>query len=170
MLETTDPNALVIETARRFAQERLVPTAAAREQAGRIEPEIIREIGEMGFLGATIAADHGGAEIPYETYAKVVEELAAGDGAVSTRKRRERSRSCPAPSMIASSRVSAATAVRPGPRRPSSQDSRRAAGLVPAGCARMGTLPPRCRRATTSASVDASIVPRTVWPAGSMAT
>ena len=36
MLETTDPNALVIETARRFAQERLVPTAAAREQAGRI--------------------------------------------------------------------------------------------------------------------------------------
>ena len=84
MLDTTDPNALIVETARRFAQERLVPTAAAREQAGRIEPEIIREIGEMGFLGATLSGDYGGSEIPYETYAQVVEEIAAGDGAVST--------------------------------------------------------------------------------------
>jgi len=84
MLDTTEPNALIIETARRFAQDRLVPTAAAREQAGRIEPEIIRELGEMGFLGATLSSDYGGSEIPYETYAQVVEELAAGDGAVST--------------------------------------------------------------------------------------
>ncbi len=84
MLDSTDPNALVIETARRFAQERLAPTAAAREQAGRIEPEIIRELGEMGFLGATNSADWGGSEIPYETYAQVIEEIAAGDGAVST--------------------------------------------------------------------------------------
>ena len=84
MLDTTDPNALIVETARRFAQDRLVPTAAAREHAGRIEPEIIRELGEMGFLGATLSSDYGGSEIPYETYAQVVEELAAGDGAVST--------------------------------------------------------------------------------------
>ena len=84
MLDTTDPDDLVIETARRFAQERLAPTAAAREKAGVIEPDIIREIGEMGFLGATISADWGGSEIRYETYAQVVEEIAAGDGAVST--------------------------------------------------------------------------------------
>ena len=84
MLDNTDPNSLIIETARRFAQERLAPTAAAREQAGRIEPDIIKELGEMGFLGATNSADWGGSEIPYETYAQVVEEIAAGDGAVST--------------------------------------------------------------------------------------
>ncbi len=84
MLDTTDPNALIVETARRFAQERLAPTAAAREQAGRIEPEIVAALGEMGFLGATNSSDWGGSEIPYETYAQVVEEIAAGDGAVST--------------------------------------------------------------------------------------
>ena len=84
MLDHTDPNALIVETARRFAQERLMPTAAAREKAARIEPEIIRELGEMGFLGATNSADWGGSEIPYETYAQVVEEIAAGDGSVST--------------------------------------------------------------------------------------
>ncbi len=84
MLDTTDPSALVIETARRFATERLAPTAAAREQAGRIEPEIIAELGEMGFLGATNSAEWGGSEIDYETYAQVIEEIAAGDGSVST--------------------------------------------------------------------------------------
>ncbi len=84
MLDNTDPNALIVETARRFAQERLAPTAAAREKAGRIEPEIIRELGEMGFLGATLSADWGGSEIDMQTYARVVEEIAAGDGSVST--------------------------------------------------------------------------------------
>ena len=84
MLDTTDPNDLIIDTARRFAQERLAPGAAEREKAGRIEPEIIRELGEMGFLGATNSSDWGGSEIPYETYAQVIEELAAGDGSVST--------------------------------------------------------------------------------------
>ncbi len=84
MLDHTDPNALIVETARRFAQERLAPTAAAREKAGRIEPEIIRELGEMGFLGATLSAEWGGSEIDMETYARVVEEIAAGDGSVST--------------------------------------------------------------------------------------
>ena len=84
MLDHTDPNALIIETARRYAQERLAPTAAAREKLGRIEPEILAELGGMGFLGATNSADWGGSEIDYETYAQVIEEIAAGDGAVST--------------------------------------------------------------------------------------
>ncbi len=84
MLDHTDPNALVIETARRFAQERLAPTASDREKLGRIEPEIIAELGEMGFLGATNSAEWGGSEIDYETYAQVIEEIAAGDGSVST--------------------------------------------------------------------------------------
>jgi alkylation response protein AidB-like acyl-CoA dehydrogenase len=84
MLDHTDPNALIVDAARRFSQEMLAPTAAAREAAGRIEPEIVAALGEMGFLGATNSAEWGGSEIPYEAYAQVVEEIAAGDGAVST--------------------------------------------------------------------------------------
>ena len=84
MLDHTDPSALIVEAARRFARERLAPHAAAREQACRIEPEIIAELGEMGFLGATNGAEWGGSEIGYENYARVVEEIAAGDGSVST--------------------------------------------------------------------------------------
>jgi butyryl-CoA dehydrogenase len=75
---------MVIDTVRRFAQERLAPHAAAREKAGRIEPEIIRELAELGMFGATTSAQWGGAEIDAPTYALALEEIAAGDGAVST--------------------------------------------------------------------------------------
>jgi butyryl-CoA dehydrogenase len=84
MLEHTDPNALIVDTARRFAEERLAPLAAAREKAGAIEPAIIAALGELGFLGATLSSQWGGAEIDMVTYARVVEEIAAGDGSVST--------------------------------------------------------------------------------------
>jgi butyryl-CoA dehydrogenase len=79
-----EADSLVIETARRFAQDRLAPRAADREKAGCIEPEIIREMGELGFLGATTSAAWDGSEIDPVTYALLLEEIAAGDGSVST--------------------------------------------------------------------------------------
>jgi alkylation response protein AidB-like acyl-CoA dehydrogenase len=84
MLEHTDANALIVETIRRFAAERLAPLAAAREKAGRIEPAVIAELAELGVLGATVSSDWGGSDIDYVTYAAIIEELAAGDGSVST--------------------------------------------------------------------------------------
>ncbi len=75
---------MVIDMVRRFAQERLTPHAAAREKAGRIEPEVIRELGELGVFGATTPERWGGSELDPVTYALVLEEIAAGDGAVST--------------------------------------------------------------------------------------
>jgi alkylation response protein AidB-like acyl-CoA dehydrogenase len=77
-------DAMVVDMARQFAQERLAPGAAAREKAKRIEPEIIAELGELGFLGATTSAEWGGSELDSVTYALALEEIAAGDGAVST--------------------------------------------------------------------------------------
>ena len=77
-------DSIVIDTVRRFAQERLAPHAAAREKAGRIEPEIIRELAELGMFGATTPSQWGGADIDAPTYALALEEIAAGDGAIST--------------------------------------------------------------------------------------
>jgi butyryl-CoA dehydrogenase len=77
-------DALIVDMVRRFAQDRLAPQAAEREKAARIEPDIIRELGELGILGATTPTEWGGSEIDPVTYALVLEELAAGDGSVST--------------------------------------------------------------------------------------
>src|SRR5579883_1054303 len=86
MLERTGGEAdlAVIETVRRFAADRLAPAAAAREKTGRIEPELIRALGELGLFGASTDPDWGGAGLDPVTYALALEELAAGDGAVST--------------------------------------------------------------------------------------
>ena len=81
-MSTADP--LVLEMAHKFAQERLAPGAAAREKAAAIEPEIIAELGELGFLGATTSAAWDGSELDAVTYALALEEIAAGDGSVST--------------------------------------------------------------------------------------
>lgn len=77
-------DSLIIDMVRRFAQDRLAPHAPVREKAARIEPEIIAELGELGILGATTPAEWGGSEIDPVTYALLLEEIAAGDGSVST--------------------------------------------------------------------------------------
>lgn len=75
---------MIIDMIRRFSQERLAPLAAEREKERRIEPEVIAELGELGVLGATTSADWDGSEIDPVTYAMLLEEIAAGDGSVST--------------------------------------------------------------------------------------
>jgi alkylation response protein AidB-like acyl-CoA dehydrogenase len=80
----TEEQMLIRDTARGFARERLAPGAKAREAAAEIEPEVRRELGELGFLGMTIDPDLGGAGADYVSYALALMEIAWGDGAVST--------------------------------------------------------------------------------------
>jgi len=80
----TQPDPLILDMGRRFSAERLAPSAAAREKAAAIEPEIIVELGELGILGATTPAEWDGSELDPVTYSLLVEEIAAGDGSVST--------------------------------------------------------------------------------------
>lgn len=79
-----DGDTLIIDMIRRFSQDRLAPLAAEREKKQRIEPEVIAELGELGVFGATTPAEWDGSEIDPVTYAMVLEEIAAGDGSVST--------------------------------------------------------------------------------------
>ena len=75
---------IIIDMVRKFSQERLAPKAAEREKLGRIEPEVIRDLGELGVFGATTPAEWDGSEIDPVTYALLLEEIAAGDGSIST--------------------------------------------------------------------------------------
>ncbi|MEO0819439.1 MAG: acyl-CoA dehydrogenase family protein [Pseudomonadota bacterium] len=80
----TDEQIMIRDMARGYAQERLAPTAAEREKAGAIEPAIVDELAELGFLGMTVSPDWGGAGTDYVSYALALIEIAAGDGSVST--------------------------------------------------------------------------------------
>lgn len=80
----TEDQTMIRDMARNFATDRLAPHAIEREKAGAIEPEICAELGALGFLGMTIDPDWDGAGADYVSYAVALEEVARGDGAVST--------------------------------------------------------------------------------------
>jgi alkylation response protein AidB-like acyl-CoA dehydrogenase len=80
----TDDQQMIQDMARSFAQDVLAPGAAARDKSKQIEPEVLTQLGELGFLGMTVPEDMGGVGADYVSYALALIEIAAGDGAVST--------------------------------------------------------------------------------------
>ncbi|NND30316.1 MAG: acyl-CoA dehydrogenase [Myxococcales bacterium] len=80
----TEQQEMIRDSAARFAEERLAPNSRAWEAAGMVEPEALREMGELGFMGMTVPEAYGGAGLDYVSYALALIEIAAGDGAVST--------------------------------------------------------------------------------------
>ena len=80
----TDDQRMIRDTARAFARDVLAPGADARAKAKAIEPEVFRQMGELGFLGMTVPEELGGVGADYVSYALALIEVAAGDGSVST--------------------------------------------------------------------------------------
>lgn len=78
----SDQEALV-ETARRFARDRLAPDYRAREKAERIEREVVREMGDLGFLGLELPEADGGLGLECVTSGLLLEQIAYGDFNVS---------------------------------------------------------------------------------------
>ncbi|MGB5696140.1 MAG: acyl-CoA dehydrogenase family protein [Polyangiales bacterium] len=80
----TEQQEMIRESASRFAEQRLVPGSRTWEAAGAVDPAVLREMGELGFMGMTVPEAYGGAGLDYVSYALALIEIAAGDGAVST--------------------------------------------------------------------------------------
>lgn len=80
----SDEQILIRDTARSFAQERLKPFSAQWDREARFPREAIAEMGALGFMGMLVPEEHGGAAADHVAYALAIEEVAAGDGAVST--------------------------------------------------------------------------------------
>ncbi len=80
----SDDQILIRDTARSFARERLKPFSAEWDREARFPREAIAEMGALGFMGMLVPEEHGGAAADHVAYALAIEEVAAGDGAVST--------------------------------------------------------------------------------------
>lgn len=78
-----DEQRALLDTATRFAKERLAPGYKAREQAECIEPEVILEMGQMGLLGPELSEEHGGLGVDCLTSGLLLEQIAYGDFNVS---------------------------------------------------------------------------------------
>ena len=72
------------DTVRRFSRDKLAPSASLRDQAKAFPHDELHELGNMGLMGMLVPQQWGGAGLDYLSMALALEELAAGDGSVST--------------------------------------------------------------------------------------
>lgn len=79
-----EDQAMVRDMARRFAAERLAPNAARWDETHHFPRDVIVEMGALGLMGMLVPAEWDGAMSDTVTYAAALEEIAAGDGAIST--------------------------------------------------------------------------------------
>ncbi|MBB3769871.1 glutaryl-CoA dehydrogenase [Angulomicrobium tetraedrale] len=73
--QLTEEERLVRDTARDYAQERLLPRVASAYLEERFDREIMSEMGELGLLGPTIPEEFGGAGLGYVSYGLVAREV-----------------------------------------------------------------------------------------------
>lgn len=80
----TEDQRLVQDMARAFSQEQLKPMAAERDRSGTPPLDALKAMGELGLLGMTVREEWGGAAADVLSYVLALEEVAAGDGGIST--------------------------------------------------------------------------------------
>ncbi|WP_293451042.1 acyl-CoA dehydrogenase family protein [Planktotalea sp.] len=69
---------------RQFAQEVLWPKAAERDKSCEFPRAELNQMGELGLMGMLVPNEYGGSDTGAIAYALALEEIAAGDGPVST--------------------------------------------------------------------------------------
>jgi alkylation response protein AidB-like acyl-CoA dehydrogenase len=75
---------MVQEMLREYSQKQLKPSAAERDKTARFPAQELKQLGELGALGMTVSEQWGGANLDYISLVLALEEIAAGDGAIST--------------------------------------------------------------------------------------
>ena len=73
--QLTEDERLIRDTARGYAQEKLSPRAKLAYRNETFDPAIMREMGELGLLGATLPEQYGGAGANYVSYGLVAREI-----------------------------------------------------------------------------------------------
>src|SRR5256714_13340388 len=82
--ELTDEQRLIRETAREFTDKEIVPVARENDRAERFDLDLVKKLGDMGYLGPIVAEEYGGRGLDYRTYGLIVEEIGRGDSSART--------------------------------------------------------------------------------------
>ncbi|MBM4226762.1 MAG: acyl-CoA dehydrogenase [Gammaproteobacteria bacterium] len=73
--QLSDDERMVMEAARGFCQESLLPRVRDIHRHETFERGLMREFGELGFLGSTIPSEYGGAGLNYVSYGLIAREV-----------------------------------------------------------------------------------------------
>ncbi len=73
--QLTDEERMIRDSANAYAQDRLQSRVTDAYREERVEPEVFREMGEVGLLGSTIPEQYGGIGAGYVAYGLVAREV-----------------------------------------------------------------------------------------------
>jgi alkylation response protein AidB-like acyl-CoA dehydrogenase len=80
--DLTDDHKMIMETAREFAQGEIAPTSVERDLKAEFPTEIIKKLGELGFMGMMVSPDYGGAGLDTISYVLAMIEVSKVDASV----------------------------------------------------------------------------------------
>ncbi|MCW8813377.1 MAG: acyl-CoA dehydrogenase [Chlorobium sp.] len=78
----TEEQLMIQESARDFAQNEIAPTSVERDIKAEFPTDIVKKIGELGFLGMMVSPDYGGAGMDTISYALAMIEISKVDASV----------------------------------------------------------------------------------------
>jgi alkylation response protein AidB-like acyl-CoA dehydrogenase len=78
----TEEQLMIQESARDFAQNEIAPTSVERDINAQFPAEIIKKMGELGFMGMIVSPEHGGAGMDTISYVLAMIEISKVDASV----------------------------------------------------------------------------------------
>ncbi len=82
--ELTEEQRALIDTARRFTKERIIPVAAQCDRESRFPRDVFEEAWKVGLVNPTLPAEYGGAGLSDVESSLITEELAYGCTGIQT--------------------------------------------------------------------------------------
>lgn len=73
--QLSDDERLIRDTAAKYAQDKLAPRVLDAFRNERTDPDIFREMGDIGLLGATLPEEYGGSGLNYVSYGLIAREI-----------------------------------------------------------------------------------------------
>jgi glutaryl-CoA dehydrogenase len=79
--QLSDDERMVRDSAAAYCREQLMPRVLEANRHGRVQREIMTEMGELGLLGSTLPESYGGAGLGYVSYGVIAREVERVDSA-----------------------------------------------------------------------------------------
>ena len=80
--ELTEEQLMIQQTAREFAQAEIAPTAIERDKNAEFPTEIVKKLGELGFLGMMVPEKYNGAGLDTISYVLAMIEISKVDASL----------------------------------------------------------------------------------------
>ncbi len=82
--ELSEEQRVLVETARRFAKDRIIPVAAECDRESKFPHEVFQDAWKLGLVNCTIPNEYGGAGLSNVDQNLIIEELAYGCAGIQT--------------------------------------------------------------------------------------